>query len=78
MIDWQPKETLVKDKARKLLMLTNGYPVFAYWEEKCEFGQFVNRPGWKVFECDDPFYSWGVEDHEVAQWIPEPDGLKNA
>lgn len=53
-VDWHPIESAPKDRP---ILVWDGAAWPVNWREDCQHGQFETRPGWQIFECEDPFYS---------------------
>jgi hypothetical protein len=72
-MDWKPITDKEKDGRR--LLIWAGYSAFAIWSDKCQFGQFVCKPGWQIFDCDDDsYYSYGEEEYAVTHFAEVPEG----
>lgn len=61
-------ETAPKDGTRILLAEVDAVFI-GRWSEECQHGYFETRPGWQLFECEDPFFSISLE---PTKWMPLP------
>lgn len=69
--EWQPIETAPRDGTP--ILISNGVSVMeARWLTECQMGQFVTAPGWQVVECEDGWYSIGLEADWPTHWMPLP------
>lgn len=70
MNEWQPIETAPKD-GTEILISDGDYIAIAEWRDDASFKQFENGPGWQIFDCEDPFYSWATD--SATHWMPLPE-----
>lgn len=66
---WQPIETAPKDGTRVLISCDHG-EFIAYWSDNASLERCHRGPAWQIFDCEDCWYSWAVE--EPTHWMPLP------
>ncbi len=74
-LQWQPIDTAPKDKA---VLISNGrYVLKAYWNEDPAIWSFSgpedSSPCWTVFEAEDYYYSWHLNNNPPTHWMPLPE-----
>lgn len=70
MNEWRDMASAPKDGTRIQVWDHGAWP--AAWSEECQHGRFETKPGWQIFECDDPFYSIAADNPTHWRPLPEP------
>ncbi len=71
---WRTMETSPKDGSR--ILIFDEAIFIASWDDNAvfEIGENDIRPGWVIFDCEDPYYSFSLDD--PSHWMPLPEAPK--
>lgn len=71
---WRPIKEAPKDGTRVLLRDNRGVIFIGEWSEEAQFGECNSKPGWRIFECEDSWYSFALNDATHYRQLPPPPG----